>query len=113
MKIGIDIIDVKRISKLIKNGKFLKKVYTPEEVRYCRSKKKKAQHFAVRFATKEAVWKALGRNDIWHRDIGVKNMPDGKPVVLIKGKPRKDIAISLSHTDDYATAVAIKTNTKF
>lgn len=106
MKIGIDIIDVKRIAKLIKNKRFLARVYTKEETRYCMGKANKAQHFAVRFATKEAVWKALGRKDIWHRDIGVKNLKDGQPVVLIKGKPRKDITISLSHTDDYAAAVA-------
>ena len=107
MKIGIDIIDVKRIAKLIKNKRFLARVYTKEEVRYCMPKANRAQHFAVRFSTKEAVWKALGEKKIGHRDIGVKNMADGRPVVLIKGKPRKDIAISLSHTDDYATAVAI------
>lgn len=107
MKIGVDIIDVKRIGKLVRNRAFLNRVYTKEEVRYCQSKKNRAQHYAVRFATKEAVWKALGRRDIWHRDIGVKNLADGKPVVYIKGKADRKISISLSHTDDYAVAVAL------
>jgi len=107
MRIGVDIIDVRRIAKLIKNKRFLKRVYTTEEIRYCMPKVNRAQHFAVRFATKEAVWKALGRKKISHRDIGVKNMPDGKPVALIEGKPDKRISISLSHTDEYAVAVAV------
>jgi holo-[acyl-carrier protein] synthase len=107
MKIGVDIIDVRRIAKLIKSKRFLDRVYTKEEVRYCMPKVNRAQHFAVRFATKEAVWKALGRKKISHRDIGVKNMADGKPVAIIEGKPDKRISISLSHTDDYAVAVAI------
>lgn len=107
MKIGVDIIDVKRIKKLVKNKAFLKKVYTDQEVKYCMSKKNNAQHFAVRFATKEAVWKALGDKTIWHKDIGVKNLTDGKPQVMIRNKKKKNIDISLSHTNDYAVAVAI------
>ena len=107
VKIGVDIIDVRRIARLIKNKKFLERVYTAEEVRYCMPKVNRAQHFAVRFATKEAVWKALGKKKISHRDIGVKNMPDGKPVAMIGGKADKRISISLSHTDDYAVAVAV------
>lgn len=107
MKIGIDIVEVKRIERLIKNKKFLKKIYTPEEVRYCFARKNRAQHFAVRFATKEAVWKALGERGITHRDIGVKNLPDGRPVVTIKGRTNKNISISLSHSDNYAVSVAV------
>ena len=107
MKIGVDIIDVRRIAKLIKNRRFLERVYTAREISYCTAKKNRAQHFAVRFATKEAVWKALGKKGITHRDIGVRNLPDGRPEVLIKGKPKKNISVSLSHTDDYAVAVAI------
>ncbi|MHB9156369.1 MAG: holo-ACP synthase [Endomicrobiales bacterium] len=107
MKIGIDIVEVKRIARLIKSRSFLKRVYTDNEVRYCMPKKKKAQHFAVRFATKEAVWKALGESGISLSEIGVCNRPDGKPEVSLKGRRRKDIDISLSHTDEYAVAVAI------
>jgi holo-[acyl-carrier-protein] synthase len=61
----------------------------------------------VRFAAKEAVWKALGMGGISLKNISVKNLPNGKPEALIKDKKRKDISISLSHSKDYAAAVAI------
>lgn len=112
MEIGIDIVEVKRIARLIKNKAFLAKVYTPQETAYCSNKKMKAQHFAVRFATKEAVWKALGKESVALRDIEVKNLSNGKPVVLIKNKPAKNISISLTHTTNYAAAVAVLKKTK-
>jgi holo-[acyl-carrier protein] synthase len=107
MNIGTDIVEIRRIAKLIKNRRFLERVYTDEEVRYCLSKKNKAQHFAVRFATKEAVWKALNDKKVTHKDIGVKNLPDGRPEIFIKGKKRNDLKISLSHADEYAVAVCV------
>ncbi|MBI5573466.1 MAG: holo-ACP synthase [Elusimicrobia bacterium] len=108
---GVDIIEIGRIKKIILTSKrFLKKVYTPTEIAYCNSKKNKWQHFAVRFAAKEAVWKALGKKDIWHRDISVKNTDAGKPEIVLSKKYKnleKKISLSLSHTDDYAVAFAI------
>ncbi len=108
MNIGIDIVEVGRIAKLIKNKAFLKRVFTAQEMAYCSAKKNKAQHFAVRFAAKEAVYKALGQAALALTDIGVKNQPSGKPEVYIKGKRKSGIAISLTHTDSYAAAVAVK-----
>ncbi|MEW6555932.1 MAG: holo-ACP synthase [Elusimicrobiota bacterium] len=111
VSIGVDMIEIKRIKEIItKNKKFVKKVYTPTEISYCNSKKNKWQHFAVRFAAKEAVWKALGKKDIWHRDISIKNTEDGKPEVILAKKYKhlqKQISLSLSHTDDYAVAFAV------
>jgi holo-[acyl-carrier protein] synthase len=107
MNVGIDIVEVKRIAKLIRNKAFLKRVFTADEIRYCSQKKNKAEHFAVRFATKEAVWKAVRTKALALRDIGVKNLPDGKPQVFIKHKPKRNIDVSLSHTAEYAVAVAI------
>ncbi|MCB4791798.1 MAG: holo-ACP synthase [Elusimicrobia bacterium] len=107
MRVGIDIVEVKRIEKLIKNRKFLKKIYTNQEIGYCKDKVNKGQHFAVRFAAKEAVWKALMEKSITHKDIGIKNLADGRPEVFIKGKKRRNIDISLSHTKDHAIACAI------
>jgi len=108
---GVDIIEVKRIKKIIlSNKKFLEKVYTSTEVKYCNSKKNKWQHFAVRFAAKEAVWKAIGKKNIWHRDITVKNTASGKPEILLPKRYKKiqgRISLSLSHTKDYAVAVAV------
>ena len=109
MKIGVDIVEVKRINRLIKDDHFLKRVYTPEEIRYCSGKKNSAQHFAVRFSAKEAIWKALGAANLSLRDIGVCNLPGGKPEARIRGRKRKNIDISLSHTEAYAVAVAIVT----
>lgn len=107
MKVGIDIVEVKRIARLIRSAIFLKRVYTEDEIRYCMAKKNRAQHFAVRFATKEAVWKALGQKKLALAGIGVKNRPDGKPEVIVNGRAKKNIDVSLSHTDDYAVAVAV------
>src|SRR5258706_899697 len=84
--LGVDIEEVKRFEKLLRNKRFLNRVFTKEEIAYCFSKKNQAQHFAVRFAAKEAVLKAMGqviaglREKVGHRDIGLKNNPDGKPV---------------------------------
>ena len=90
MEIGIDIVEVKRIARLTKNKAFLKRVFTPEEITYCSKKINKAEHYAVRFAAKEAVWKALGMGGLSLKSISVKNRPNGKPEALIKGKKRKE-----------------------
>jgi holo-[acyl-carrier protein] synthase len=107
MNIGIDIVEVKRIARLIKDRNFLERVFTADEIKYCLKRKNKAEHFAVRFATKEAVWKAVRRPAVALRDIGVKNLPDGKPRVFLKNKYQKNIDVSLSHTAEYAVSVAI------
>ena len=112
MEIGIDIVEVKRIARLIKSKAFLAKVYTKQEIAYCSNKKMKAQHFAVRFATKEAVWKAIGKDGVALKDIEVKNLSNGKPVVVIKNTSAKNISISLTHTKNYAAAVAVLKKTK-
>lgn len=111
MKCGVDIIEVKRIADICRRNKgFLKRVFTPREVSYCSLKKLKWQHFAVRFAAKEAVWKAVGRKGLNLRDIGVKNSQSGKPEVVIIGKHKSlasKLNISLSHTTEFAVAMAI------
>lgn len=107
MQIGVDIVEVRRIAKLIKSRAFLNRVFAPAEIAYCAKKVNKAQHYAVRFAAKEAVWKALGMSGISLKQISVKNLPNGKPETLIKGKKDRRISISLSHTGEYAAAVAI------
>ena len=113
MEIGIDIEKVSRINKLIKNKRFLKKIFSEEEINYCMSRKNAAQHFSVRFAAKEAVWKALSsvkKGSLTHKDISIKNNPAGKPVVILPAimkKLQKNICVSLSHTDEYAAAIAI------
>ncbi|MBI5209555.1 MAG: holo-ACP synthase [Elusimicrobia bacterium] len=102
----MEIARVRRVAR--KAPRFLTRVYTEEEIAYCRTQARPWQHFAVRFAAKEAVWKALGRMDLTLRDISVSRTPRGKPGVLIKGRKAPGIKLSLSHCDDYAAAVALR-----
>ena len=110
MDVGVDIVEISRIARSVRNPRFLKKVFTPEEVRYCKSRKNAAQHFAVRFAAKEAVWKAVGEPKLVHRDIQVRNRPNGKPEVTLAAgfeAVARRVSISLSHGRDYAVAMAV------
>lgn len=110
MEIGVDIVEIKRIAQSVKNPRFVSKVFTPLELAYCRSHKNSAQHFAVRFAAKEAVWKAVGEKRLLHRDIQVRNHANGKPEVIFPkkfAKLAKRVSISLSHGRDYAVAMAL------
>ncbi|MFH1353244.1 MAG: 4'-phosphopantetheinyl transferase superfamily protein, partial [bacterium] len=84
--------------------KFLNRVFTEEEISYCRKSANPAMHFAARFAAKEAVIKATTKTDIALKDIFVKNRANGAPDVFIKGKKKK-FFISISHTKDIAVAV--------
>jgi holo-[acyl-carrier protein] synthase len=115
--IGLDIIEVHRIEKAIRRwqDRFLKRVFTQAEIRYCRAKRAQSASFAARFAAKEAVWKALGlikgHNPLWS-EVEIGTSQDGDPHVILRGKAKKmaggkDVAISISHTSEYAAAVAI------
>jgi len=115
MEIGIDIIETNRIKKLIRNKKFINRIFSKDEIFYCSKKKYSTQHFAVRFACKEAVWKALNNKKISLKNITVINDKTGKPAIKISGENKhlgEKIKISLSHTKNYAVAVAIYQNTK-
>ncbi len=108
--VGIDIVEIKRINKLVGNRRFCCRVFSNKEISYCKSRKNPCQHYAVRFAAKEAVWKALGRRGITHKDISIRNSPEGKPEVILPDKLKrleKNFSVSLSHTKDYAVAVAM------
>jgi len=110
VEIGVDIVEIKRIAQSVRNPRFLKKVFTPLEIAYCRARKNSAQHYAVRFAAKEAVWKAVGERRLLHRDIQVRNHTTGKPAVIFPkkfAKLAKRVSISLSHGRDYAVAMAV------
>jgi holo-[acyl-carrier protein] synthase len=109
MQVGLDIVEIKRVRALAnRNPHFLDRVFTAEEIAYCRGKKLQWQHFAVRFAAKEAVWKALDDGGVALRDISVSRDERGKPGVLLKGKPLKGYSLSLTHTEEYAAAVAVR-----
>jgi holo-[acyl-carrier protein] synthase len=108
---GIDIIEIKRIKKVIAGNKaFLKRVFTVREIAYCEEKANKYQHYAVRFAAKEAILKALGSKGIALIDISIRNLGNGKPEAVLNGKLKKlekNIEVSLSHCNEYAVAQAI------
>lgn len=116
--IGIDIIEIDRVKESIDRfgDHFLNKIYTPNELEYCLSKHNKYQHFAARFAAKEAIYKALssewGREISW-QDIDIMNEPNGLPIVKFSGNlaefvnDNKAIKISMSHSDNYVACVAI------
>lgn len=107
---GIDIVEVSRIKKLMEKDERLKnRIFTKNEIRYCERKRKKYHHYAVRFAAKEAVWKALGKGGVGLKNIEIRNRSNGQPQVYLKGKsldPLK-IMVSLTHSRDYAVAQAI------
>jgi holo-[acyl-carrier protein] synthase len=116
--IGIDIIEIDRVKESIDRfgDHFLKKIYTPNELEYCLSKHNKYQHFAARFAAKEAIYKALSSewgSDISWQDMDIMNEPNGLPVVKFSGNLEefvnkdKSIKISMSHSDNYVACVAI------
>jgi holo-[acyl-carrier protein] synthase len=116
--IGIDIIEIDRIKDSVEKygDHFLNKVYTEKELEYCLGKFNKYQHLAARFAAKEAVFKALttGWNkEIGWQDIEIYNEPNGMPLVKLKGdlsaslSNGKNLKISMSHSRDYVTCVAI------
>ncbi len=108
---GIDIVEVERIKKIIsKNKKFVSKIFTAKEIAYCQKKKNIWEHFAVRFAAKEAVFKALENPKLSLNNIVIRNKKDGKPQVVLEGSKsffKGQIFISLSHTHDYAIAQAL------
>lgn len=109
--IGTDIVDVKRITKAIERwgNHFIKHVFTEDEINYCLRHKFPHQHFAGRFAAKEAVIKALPdiQNLQW-TDIKIINDKTGKPHCTVENKNLKQtIHISISHTKNHAIAFAV------
>src|ERR1035437_8150999 len=116
--IGIDIIEISRIKKSIEKygDHFLQKIFTPGEIEYCESKASKYQHYAARFSAKEAVAKAMStgwNNEFSWQNIEVFNESTGMPYVRLTGKLEsflsdgKELKISMSHSQDYTTCVAI------
>jgi holo-[acyl-carrier protein] synthase len=118
--IGTDIVECVRIRKMIeRHGElFLQRVFTDREISYCQAKKRANEHFAGRWAAKEAIYKCLGTG--WAKgmcwtDIEIRHDKLGKPHVLVAGAVKEymlgqriaDILISISHCRAYATAYAL------
>ncbi|WP_184547687.1 holo-ACP synthase [Mucilaginibacter sp. FT3.2] len=117
--VGIDMIEVDRMAGKIEKGSgFLELVFSAKEIAYCESKADKYQHYAARFAAKEAFFKALGTgwlNGTAFNEIEVSNNADGKPELtpigqtaeLLKEWGSLKISVSLTHLKAIASAVVI------
>ncbi len=117
--VGVDIVDVKRMEKTLKRTPaFAKRIFTDSERHYCEHKARPAEHYAARFAAREAVLKALGTGfsgGVGLRDVSVVRADSGKPVVHLEGKVKEiadeqgviEIALSLSTTREVAVANAV------
>ena len=119
--IGTDLVDIRRIERTIaRHGeRFLQRIFTPTERALSERRANRAETYAKRFAAKEACAKALGtgfRNGIFFRDLGVVNLPSGKPTMQLSGAaaarlrdmiPQGLVAqVDLAITDEYPMAQA-------
>ena len=111
--IGTEIGEVARIDSSISTSvkRFLNRIYTDLEQKYCDSKSNPSIHYAGRFAAKEAVMKALkssGHNKpIPFTSIDVHSKNNGEPVVILNSDYKGKCRLSISHTDTFAIASAI------
>jgi holo-[acyl-carrier protein] synthase len=117
---GIDIVECLRIAQMIeRHGElFITRVYTDVEIEYCTTRKAATQHYAGRWAAKEAVLKALGtgwRRGIGWRDIEIRNDQHGAPIVKLRGGARHimeragihTMHVSISHCRSFAVAYVV------
>ena len=118
--IGTDIAEVARIRSASSRwgDRFERRIYTPEEIKYCGATDIRYQRLAARFAAKEAAFKALGtglRLGMWWHDVSVITDELGKPELLLNGRARQhadslgvsQTFVTLAHTDNYAVANVI------
>lgn len=117
---GVDIAEVPRVAEAIERygQRFLQRIFTEGEIRYCESKANRVERYAARFAAKEAGMKALGtgwNHGVRWRDIEVRRQPGGRPTLEFHGKAGEfasnmgvtNIALSLTHTAEEAMAQVI------
>lgn len=112
---GTDIVEITRIQNDIETlgERFLNRIYTEQEIKYCEAKKVQKYHsYAARFAAKEAIYKALSsyiKTGYTWKDFEILNDENGKPYVNlgIKIEELNSLNITLSHSKEYAVANAI------
>lgn len=118
--IGIDLIEVPRFEQAMKRHgeRFLDRLFTAGEIAYCQSKARAVEHFAARFAAKEAGMKALGTGKsggICWRDVEVVRLPGQKPQLQFHGEAQKRfdklgaqrVHVTLTHTAHTAMAQVV------
>ncbi len=117
---GVDIVSVERLEEAARRHgeRFLNRIFTTEERAYCESKRYKYEHYAARFAAKEAMMKAMEirrKNRLCFREIEVRRRPTGKPEITIGpesrsrfGLPEKiQIELSMAHERTYAVSFVV------
>ena len=117
---GIDIVSVRRIEEAVKRQgrRFLDRIFTPREQSYCKSKRMKYEHYAARFAAKEAAMKAFEvrrENRYRFREIEVRRAATGKPSLYLSAQARKrfrvsekcQIELSMTHEREFAAATVL------
>jgi len=115
-EIGIDLVDVSNFKKSIERTKPLKhRLFTKYEIDYC--KNRGIEHLASRFAAKEAFFKACNLRKLSWKDIEIRNIKSGKPVIILSKKIKaklsfKSVKVSLSQTGKNAMAFVIINYTK-
>ncbi len=117
---GIDVIEVPRVAAAIERfgDRFVRRIFTEEEIRYCESKANRVERYAARFAAKEAGMKALGtgwNHGVRWRDVEVRRQPGHRPTLVFHGRAGEfaarmgvnNIALSITHTAGQAIAQVI------
>lgn len=120
--LGSDLVDIRRIEKVLERhgDRFIQRIFTPVEVAKAEGRATRIDTYAKRFAAKEACSKALGtgfRKGVFFRDLGVVNLPSGRPTMKLTGGALKrlneitpdgyEARIDISLTDEYPLAQAI------
>lgn len=122
--IGVDMLEISRMERVIeRRPSFLRRVFTDEERAYCEHTARPAEHYAARFAAREAVLKALGcgfSDGVRVKDVSVVNDETGRPQAKLEGRAAqiaaeqgvREIALSISHTRGVAVANAVAVTDK-
>jgi holo-[acyl-carrier protein] synthase len=117
--IGVDIVEIERIEKALSNSKSMaRRVFSNAEIEYCTGQKNLFQHFAGRFAAKEAALKALGtgwQKGIRWKDVEVVSGPLGRPALVLHNRALEIFEksgasnghVTISHAEKYAVAMVI------
>jgi holo-[acyl-carrier protein] synthase len=118
--IGIDLVAIPRMRQVMERWqeRFVKRIFTDDEIAYCRARRDPVPHFAARFAAKEAGLKALGTGlslGVSWRELEVRRERGGPPMLILRGRSREiarargadRMLLALTHDGDYAIAQAM------
>jgi len=121
--LGADVVEIRRVRQALKHQgeRFIRRVFTAAEQEFCEARRDPAPHYAVRFAAKEALFKALGTGwakGLSWQDVEVVRREQDAPILVLSHAAEKQsqelgtrsIHLSLSHSDDSALAVVILEN---